>query len=239
MLNPLGIHLFEHALSTANSSTPVILEWQPVWKQPLYIPAILLAFASLFLSRKNPQLLVWAMPATLFACLGIFAIRFAPWALVLATPVLAAKMSTLKFPQAWQKRQRAYLSIAVLAFCASFAPSFYSALKLHGLPENLSGINALPTHCHLFASPVHSGAIPLYRPDILISIDGRNDYWGLARYSFALETLKNPSLDSLEQSKATCFIALSDSPLAFFFAAHTEDFTNLHRGLATEVWTKK
>ena len=54
LVNPIGLHLFSHIFFTVNSSTPIIYEWRPVWRAPVYLFPLLLSFA-----------LIWRLRATL------------------------------------------------------------------------------------------------------------------------------------------------------------------------------
>jgi len=170
--------------------------------------------------------------------MGIFAIRFIPWALIFSTPSLAAYLSTLSLSDWWQLRIKNYLNVLCIPFAFYFFYSAIAATKLHGRYEELEAINFLPKDCHLFASPLVSGAVTLYRPDVKIFIDGRNDYWGINRYLLYNQLTDNPTQKLLSENNPNCAITEKASGLSLFLRTSGHWKLSKFNSAHLEIWEK-
>lgn len=213
-INPLGIHLFKHIFETVSVSKVTIYEWQFIGKEPMYIISLIIALLPIWFMRfeNNSKLLSGAVIT--FSLMGLYAIRFIPWALVYSFPLIAIIPNQFKVPTWWQNRHSLITNLVSITFVLIFIPFSYEGIKYHGKANNLEMINKLPTKCQLFASPLISGEVILYRPDIKIYIDGRNDYWGIDRYKFANALIENPTLKNIDAIGTTCILTEAYSPLS-------------------------
>lgn len=213
-ISPLKQHLFSHMLMTFVSSTELIYEWKPMWNEPLYLFGLVLVFAQIRPAKKFKRIRPWAFCSMALAVMGIFAIRYMPWALLFSLPAWSFWI------RSFQVKKDKFLSIAGIGLAIALIFISYEAITLHGRPSFLEDIKALPANCRLIATPQTSGAVVLFRPDVKIFVDSRNEYWGKGRYKLVNEFMKHPNDDLLTAIEPTCVMVERNSPVANYFRYH-------------------
>lgn len=209
--NPLEFKWLSHVLFTISSSTDLIYEWRPIWEEPIYILGLIIILVQLYPVTKFKRIRPWAFTSVAFGIMGIMAIRFLPWAFLFALPAWSFWIRSFRI------KKDKYLSLPGVALAVALTTICFEASELHGMPAYLDAIKVLPPNCHLIATPLPSGAVILFRPDVKIFVDGRNDYWGKERYQIVSDFSKKPDADLLAIIKPTCALTEKNSPMSTFF----------------------
>lgn len=206
LANPLGTGLVAQTLDVRQASTGIITEWSRIdGRQPeLVIVVALGVIVAVALARRREYDL--ALLCGGLAVAGATAIRFVPLLAVMAAPHLA----TLRWhprPGSWlDTRSRMLRFGAALAVSLLIAASILGAVRAvtHlGEPIYDTGkLRALPSGCKVYNSDTIGGLIILYRPDVPVAIDGRNDMYGRKYITHVWDVISSTSggvaeLDSL------------------------------------------
>ncbi len=141
------------------------------------------------------------------ALAGLTAIRFLGIGLLTLAPVLAVAatgaVDSLRERQRsgtalrWREQTTgAYWRVVLTAVVVVLLPgSLYLGAK-RAVPDEIGVVTQLPASCQLFSSSALSSVVVLTRPDVLVWIDGRADFFGrdhlLATYAFL--AVKTPTL---------------------------------------------
>lgn len=184
LVTPFGIKVYEKALLVQDESVDLITEWGAVI-QPgeilwLHIFIILLGFAAagiLFLKNK-----IFLLPISIvsLSVLTVFTSRYALFVILLL--ILASAALLFKDPS-----QRKVLTIGVRMVSGTFLLcGIVLTILLYLNPSSIYPVpvkdfNAIPAGARVFTTQ-HSGSeLIYYRPDVLVSMDGRNDLIGKER----------------------------------------------------------
>lgn len=215
LATPYGILPITHAEAVRAASVGLISEWQPAGIGNI---AQALGLAALFLGILAG---LFALRARHFASLGMLillaavtadAIRFAPMLALLAAPELAVAAGRIRVREVFLRRACALtvaiLTIACLVGLGGFAKpgsQFYSP----------SLMAELPSGCRLLNDFDIGGEIILARPDVLVSIDSRNDLYGRAAELRSLRQLGEPAvgLAFIRRAGISCVLTQSAAPL--------------------------
>lgn len=206
LCSPLNYTLFTHALTTASVSTDYISEWEPTWNYFWLLPFLFVTFyASVYFYRQKVTRYL-TLPVLFLTFLSFTAVRFSPYAVTISVVFLACVCSKSKL-----SRLATILLTSVLVVLNSLILILFTVGNRDALEQitNPAEVSALPANCRLFASPTHSGAVILFRPDVKVFIDGRNDYWG-QRYKVVSDVLKsNSGADQIVKLGGTCVLTSS------------------------------
>jgi len=185
LLNPYGIAVLHQASEVQADSTQLISEWMPVdWTSPIDDLTIAVGVASLIIAWRKREAVLAGMLAVGLAG-SLQAVRFLPFVVILATPVIAAFAANPPDPIRRYLASRAVMfrrcgALAMLALIALAAPS----LAHIGRPEQASYPAAvvadIPHGCRLITSDLIGGYVILARPDVPVSLDSRNNLYGPA-----------------------------------------------------------
>ncbi len=183
LASPYGTGVFHQALQVQGASAGLIAEWQHVDPaspvQLLTVAAGLLAL--LVAARRRDAVLTAAVGVTTAG--SVVAVRFLPFVVLLAVPVLAACAAQPPAPVLRYLRSRRVMfarcgTAGLVAWAAVAVPS----LAHIGRPDPAvypAGIVAdIPAGCRLFNSYLLGGYVILQRPDVPVSLDSRNDLYG-------------------------------------------------------------
>ncbi len=183
LVNPYGLGVLTQASQVHAESSGSIVEWAPFNPanaiQDLTMAAGLVALTIAWRRREAVLL------ASLAVCIAgsIEAVRFLPFVVILATPVLAAFLSDP--PAAIQRyltsRRVMFQRCGALAM-ASLVVLAVPSLTHIGRPEPSTYPAALvadiPHGCHIFTTDLLGSYVILERPDVLVSLDTRNNLYG-------------------------------------------------------------
>jgi hypothetical protein len=179
-LNPYGVGVLKQAAQVQSASSGVMVEWQHLNPaDPLQLAAFAVGLTALTLALRRRDL-VFAGGLGIAAAGSIFAIRFLPFLVLLALPVLAVSASRPRVLSYLHSRRIVfYLGLAAVTVMALLSlghvgrpnPAHYS----------LNLVRAIPPHCRLFDTDTLGGFVILERPDVPVSLDTRNDLYGRQR----------------------------------------------------------
>jgi hypothetical protein len=191
LVNPYGTGLLAQTLQVKSEST-VITEWQPLNPaDPLQLMMFALGLLGLVVAaRRGDPVLTAAIGVA--ACGSVAAMRVLPVLVLLALPVLATLASHGAVLRYFDSRRRmfAQAATAVLVIAvglAAFNLPFFGRPDPAHFPE--AAIRDIPTGCKLFNEYQLGGLVILERPDVLVSIDSRNDLYGAQRVTQSLRVL--------------------------------------------------
>ena len=183
LANPYGTGVLHQAVQVRDAAVTSIAEWMPLdWASPVQDIAFLAGVAAMIIAWRRHELV---LTAALAVCLAgsVEAWRILPFAVLLSAPVLSA------FASDPPDSIRRYLAsrrvmfqrcgaLGILAMIAVAAPS----LTHIGRPEPATYPRALvadiPHGCRLFTNDVIGSYVILARPDVLVSLDSRNNLYG-------------------------------------------------------------
>jgi hypothetical protein len=215
LVNPYGFGVFGQLLRVRTESGD-IKEWAPL--QPTDLPQLMLFGLSLmgvYAAWRLGRLDLVAMLGALAAG-GLVMIRLLPVAALVALPVLAGSLS-LPGPAAWLANRRRLVHVGLGLTLVGLAVPAVTAVGHIGQPQYpLAAIRALPTGCRLLNDYLTGGPIILLRPDVMVSLDSRNDVYGSTRLLTHGELERGP-VDAAAQLRAlgvTCVLVAPTAGIA-------------------------
>lgn len=196
MVNPAGPQILAQAVTVARESTGLITEWsRPELTSPAVVAGLVAAAAAAVVTWRSRDPLLFPLLA-LPALGSLVWARMLPVAVLLAAAVLpATRLPRLVLPErpsrtalptvkpvvvSWGRRGVLSLAIALALVCALLAGGLAAGL---GRPDPatypaVAVTDRLPPRCHVLNSYLLGGWLELVRPDLLVSVDSRNDVFG-------------------------------------------------------------
>ncbi len=216
LCNPWGIDVLTRASNVASASAPLITEWQhPNLADPGTMLALLIGVLGLWRAvlYRQPEFIA-ALAVTFIGTL--IAVRILPILLLLALPMLAAG-SYPRLTEYVRSRRVIFvpgLILAELAFVFAAVPS----LSHIGQPDpqvySPGVVAQIPAGCKVFNSYLVGGYIILVRPDVRVSIDSRNDLYGVELMTTNLRTINGQRAPGHALEGADCALLSPRSALA-------------------------
>jgi len=183
LANPYGIGLLHQAGQVQSDSAGLIVEWVPVdLANPLQDAAMAAGLAAVVIAWRRREA-VLAAGLTVSVVGAAVANRMLPFAVLFAAPVLAAFASDPPDPirRYLVSRRLMFVRCGALAMAALVALAIPSLTHI-GRPEPSTFPVALvadvPPGCRLLNSYQIGGYVILARPDVLVSLDSRNNLYG-------------------------------------------------------------
>lgn len=201
---PFGLESLLKVSLVANESKGFFYEWANVFQAGPFaaslIIAAVIAVGLAVLAVKQKQW-VFALGLFGFALLSLDTMRFLPFLTVLI--VVAAKNISevkLSFKQPLPKVLNAVsvLAVTVLVIAAGVSTAKFVSDVETILPTPARNLMSIPKNATVLTDSSESGVILLYRPDVKVVLDGRNDMLGKERYSLATEMLFTDDVDAFE-----------------------------------------
>jgi hypothetical protein len=194
LANPYGISVLHQAGQVQADSAGLITEWDPInLVSPLQDLTLAAGVAAVIIAWRRREVI---LTAALAVCLAgsINAVRFLPFVVILAIPVLAAFASDP--PDGVRRyltsRRVMFRRCAVLGMVALVALAVPSLTHI-GQPEPgtypVALVAKIPHGCRLFTTDLIGSYVILARPDVLVSLDTRNNLYGRALLSAEERTL--------------------------------------------------
>jgi hypothetical protein len=185
LANPYGIGVLHQASQVQADSSGLITEWAPFdLASPMQDLMMAAGVAALIIAWRRREAVLLAALAVCMAG-SVAAIRFLPFVVILATPLLAAFVSV---PPDWIRR---YLTSRRVMFqrCGALGMAAVVVLAAPSLahigrpepstyPAKL--VADIPHSCRLFTTDLIGSYVILARPDVLVSLDTRNNLYGPA-----------------------------------------------------------
>jgi hypothetical protein len=185
LLNPYGTAVLHQASQVQSDSSQLITEWMPIdWASPLQDLTIAAGVGALIIAwRRREAVLTGALGLGLAGSLG--AVRFLPFVVIFAMPVLAAFASNPPDPirRYLASRQVMFRRCGALGLVALIALGTPSLTHI-GRPEPatypVAAVADIPHGCRLITNDLIGGYVILTRPDVPVSLDTRNNLYGRA-----------------------------------------------------------
>lgn len=198
-VSPFGVESLLKVSLVANESKGFFYEWANVFQAgPLAVPLIVAAVTAFLLVVVAAKQKQWVFALGLFGfiLLSLDTIRFLPFLTVLI--VLASKnVHTIRLPlKEFPKVLSvvAWLAVTALVIAAGFSTVRFAADVETVLPTPERNFVSIPQNATVLTGVAESGVILLYRPDVKVVLDGRNDMLGKERFSVATEMLFTENL---------------------------------------------
>lgn len=183
LINPYGIGVLAQVSQVQADSAGLITEWLPLdWASPMddiVLAAGLVAVVAAWRRRET------VLTAALAICTAdaVAARRMLPFVVILAMPVLAALASMppesiRRYLASRRAMFRQCGAVALVAFFALAVPSFTHIGRPAPSIYPAAVVADIPPGCRLFTSDLIGGYVILARPDVLVSLDGRNNLYG-------------------------------------------------------------
>jgi hypothetical protein len=183
LANPYGIGVLHQAGQVQSDSAGLIVEWVPVdLANPLQDAALAAGLAALVIAWRRREVVLTAGLAISVVGAAV-ANRMLPFGVLFAAPVLAAFASDPPDPirRYLASRRVMFVRCGALAIAALVALATPSLAHI-GRPEPstfpLRLVADIPHECRLFNSYQIGGYVILARPDVLVSLDSRNNLYG-------------------------------------------------------------
>ncbi len=217
LATPYGLAGYSQAGSVQGASAGVITEWAPLNPaDPVQLVAVVAGFGAFVCSvRLRDPVLAVALALTTAG--GVLAIRLLPIAVLLAVAPLAAAASS----PALLARLRGLRAVTIpgtvvwLVLAGWFAAG---ALTHPGRPDaslySPDAITAIPSGCRVVNTYAVGGYLGLVRPDVLVSIDSRNDLFGAQRVLAATQLIDGVGDVTAGLDGADCVLVPTGVPLA-------------------------
>jgi hypothetical protein len=216
LVNPYGLGVLYQAADVADASRELITEWQPLdLTQPLQALMFLVGLLALGVAALRRDVAFTAALAV-SAVGSVAAMRILPMLLLVALPVLASLATSPAVLRYLASRRVMLTQGAVLALTIQSVLAA-SALSHLGRPDpdkySPKAVESIPSSCRLFNSYGLGGFVILERPDVQVSIDSRNDLYGVERVSAHSRALAGDS-ESPELARADCALLPAETQLA-------------------------
>lgn len=221
LATPYGLAGYLQAGSVQGASAGVITEWAALNPaDPVQLVAVLAGIGGLASAvRLRETGLAVALAITTAG--GVFAIRLLPIAVLLAVPALAAVATS----PALLARLRGLRAVTIpgLAIWLGLAGWFAASALMHpGRPDasrySPDAIAAIPSGCRVVNTYEVGGYLGLIRPDVLVSIDSRNDLFGSQRVLAATRLIEAEGAVGAGLAGADCVLVPLQAPLAAVLA---------------------
>ena len=183
LLNPYGVGVLHQAGQVHADSMQYISEWLPVdWASPTQDLTLAAGVAALIIAWHRREAVLTAMLAVGLAG-SLEAVRFLPFVVFLATPVLAAFASNPPEPIRRYLTSRNVMfrrcgALGLVALIAIASPSLTHIGRPAPGIYPVAAVAHIPRGCHLFTTDLIGGYVILARPDVQVSLDGRNNLYG-------------------------------------------------------------
>ncbi len=181
--NPYGIGVIAQTAQVQAESSGLMAEWQHLDPaSPIQDLSMLAGLLALILAiRHRDAILAGALAVTMAG--AVDAIRFLPFVVLVALPVLAARASrpSPALARYARSRQVMFRRCGVAGVVALVVVAI-SSLTHIGRPDlatyPVSIVKDIPAGCHLFNTDLIGGFVILERPDVPVSLDTRNTLYG-------------------------------------------------------------
>lgn len=245
-LTPYGVEGVTKPLVTMGSSIGIIIEWLSPWTFTMLINtlsavAITLFTAALFLAHKKFN---WV---ELLLAVGLLTIsswqsRWTPFMVITLCVMFGKAFDTIsskhKFIDSIYTKTVAS-AIVFTVFAASMT-TFIPHSRVDDAEYGFTLVEAIPADCKIYNEPAIGAPIILTRPELKVSLDGRNDLYGLQEYmeqnsighnrEYAYEWFNNHEIE--------CVLLHGDRPLNGWLAEDSQWKLVKEDNRGAKLWTR-
>lgn len=183
LANPYGTGVLHQAVQVRDAAVTSIAEWMPLdWASPVQDIAFLAGVAAVIIAWRRRELV---LTAALVVCLAgsVEAWRILPFAVLLSAPVLSAFASDPPHSIRRYLASRRVMfqrcgALGLVAMVAVAAPSLTHIGRPEPATYPVHLVADIPHGCRLFTNDVIGSYVILARPDVLVSLDSRNNLYG-------------------------------------------------------------
>jgi hypothetical protein len=209
LLNPYGVGLLQHAAQVESASSGIVAEWQHLDPgSPMQWSMLIVGLSALLLAARQRNLTL-AGELGIVAAGAVLAIRLLPILVFLALPVLAASVSRSRW-SGYVCSRRILLYLVTAVVLAPVVVLAMPSLSHIGRPDPAiypsKLVTDIPPHCRLYNSYELGSFVILERPDVLVSLDSRNDLYGRQRVLAAEQVLRGQGDLAHELAGANCVL---------------------------------
>ena len=215
LATPYGWEPIVHAAAVRQASVGLINEWDPAGfaseAQVIALVSVVIG-AALAIHAWRSGRPGYAAALSVLAIATASAVRFTPMIATFIIPELALLVGGLSVRRS---RLRVFLGVecgALIALVATHLGSFGGLSAAEASPQL---VHRLPQGCRVVNDYSMGGVIILLRPDVQVSVDGRNDMYGRARVMVAIDLLRDVpgSQQRMRDAQVNCVLATSTAPL--------------------------
>ena len=235
LLTPYGAAPLTNIEQVRRASVGLIREWAPAGihgTDPIFgLVAIAVGVVAAWLAFRARRFDTVAIVAVL-AVATASAIRFTPMLLLVALPEIAVLAGRIQARPAFVKRVVAAGCAVFVVFGIANARSFARVSDAVASPALVA---ALPHGCRLVNDYSLGGAVMLARPDVTVSVDGRNDMYGRTLLLSVEAMLSNvPGTTArLDAARVNCALAPTASLLVAALSRDADWYVVGHDGYRT------
>lgn len=216
VINPYGWRLFVQGAHVQAASAGLITEWRHLDPtNPLQLLVLALGIGAFVIAVKTRSTADMAVVAVSLVA-GVWAIRFLAVLLLVSIPTVAAAMPDALITYG-RSRRRMLRQGAIVAVGASLVLAVFGGIHL-GRPDPKTYPRTLaadiPTGCNVYTTDLLGGFLILERPDVKVSLDGRNDLYDRGIDLSALGTLRGHGDVAQALRGAGCVLVPPTSGLA-------------------------
>lgn len=230
LLTPYGVAGLVKPLVTASASTGVITEWISPWTFYEYINTIsaVAIVVTVSVIAVRFRTIHWLDTAYVIGLLAVasWQSRWVPFATVLLIVMVGKSLDSIR--RKYHFANSVYVKSAALALvstlmvagCATFIPQDRVSNAKYGF----SLVNSVPAGCKVFNEAAMGGPLVLMRPDIKVSLDGRNDMYGPDEY-IEQNSVAHNLVDAakwLQGNRINCILLHEDSQLNSYLTSSSE-----------------
>jgi hypothetical protein len=183
LANPYGIGVLHQAVQVRDAAAGSIAEWMPLdWASPVQDIALAAGVAAFVVAWRRREAV---LTAALAVCMvgALLAWRFLPFVVILAAPVLAAFASDPPGPIDRYLASRRVMfrrcgALGLAALVAVAVPSLSHIGRPDSATYPVGLVAAIPHGCRLFTNDSIGSYVILARPDVLVSLDSRDNLYG-------------------------------------------------------------
>lgn len=217
---PFGLSVLSYSSEVREISKATITEWFPIWRAGSdgVVPAAALVVAvvgiAVLRAWRRPELLA---PLVVCCLLALDAVRNGPYLVIALAVFLVPLVPADVAPFLAGRRDLGWVA-AGCALLVTLAVTVPRAGSI-GAPSAMAPVaatDALPTACRLRNDYRVGGWVLFHRPDIPVSVDGRNDLYridGYAQQAFFEGSRAEDAAGAFADEGVDCVVALPGSPI--------------------------
>ena len=199
-LTPFGIKGLVKVSQVTNESKDFFIEWSNVFATgtPNWAVIAVVVFGAVLalVALQQKQWIIAAM-LVVFCYVTFDTIRFTPFLLVFI-------LASLRMVHRWKLPYRRYVqTVAILVAVVMLGVGVYSTAKASTdwnsiLPVDPTNFSDVPSNAVVATDQDSGGTLLLYRPDVQVTLDGRNDLMGKERFVESSNILFSDDLDDIK-----------------------------------------